>query len=111
MKVFFLIYFMLCALSSNSQTGFMDHHYFWTETYTCFGLPPAIGSSRFTIDSIPIEVEDKLFYQILESPTLSGDNFGGTFNYISRLDSNKVYFYDGFATKLLFDYELQVGDT
>ncbi len=93
------------------QSLFLDYRYTWTETYTCFGFPPSIETSRFTIDSNSINIAGRSFNEVLRSPTITGDNFEGTGTYVSVLDSNKVYSYDGADTKLLFDYSLQEGDT
>jgi hypothetical protein len=100
-----------CWVPREIDAPFLDPEYVWTESETCFGLPPWATSNRFKIDSTPIAVEGKLFYEVLKSPTQAGDNFETSWRYISGLDSGKVYSYDGFQIRLLFDYNLQEGDT
>jgi len=95
----------------NGQSEFLDYRYSWTETYSCYGIPPYVETSRFTLDSISVKIDGRPFYEVLRSPTMTGDNFEGTGNYVSGLDSNKVYSFYNNEVKLLFDYNLQEGDT
>lgn len=100
-----------CSYLLNGQSSFLDYRYTWNETYACNGIPYVVESNRFTIDSSSIAIEGRMFYEVLRSPTKTGNNFEETGNYVSGLDSNKVYSYYGNEIKLLFDYCLVEGDT
>lgn len=112
MKAAFSIYLLLSwGQLLKGQASFLDYRYTWNETYSCYGFPYVVESYRFTIDSSSKEIAGRSFYEVLRSPTMTGDNFEQTGNYVSRMDSNKVYSYYDNEIKLLFDYSLEEGDT
>lgn len=109
---FFLPVLFLCLHVQyiHSQTAFLNHDYTWTEAYTCFGSQWT-ESHRYTFDSVSTLLNGRDYYELLESETFSGDNFEGTGIYITADDSNRVYSYIGNVERLMYNFNLMVGDT
>lgn len=100
----------LNVIQLNAQTGFLNHNYSWTEAFSCSGSQ-WIETHRYTIDSVSTVINGKDYYELLESETYSGENFEGTGKFIRADDSNRVYTYDGAHERILYDFNLMVGDT
>lgn len=100
----------LNGLQLNAQTGFLNHEYTWTESFSCFGSQWT-ETYRYTIDSVSTDINGKDYFELLVSETYLGNNFEGTGKFIRSDDSNRVFSYDGELEKILYDFNLMVGDT
>ena len=110
MKSALIFIFILLLGSISAQNGFLDHRYYWTEAHVCSGSEWT-ETYRYTVDSIAIEFNGEAYYEVLRSPTPTGDNFTGTANYIRYDNSGRVFSYDGTNVKLEYDFNLTIGDT
>src|SRR5687767_11804251 len=110
MKPVLIYIIILLAANITAQNGFLDHRYYWTEAHVCSGSEWT-ETYRYTVDSIPIEYNGEEYYEVLRSPTPSGDNFEGTGAFIRSDDSSRVYSYDGTRVLLEYDFNLTEGDT
>ncbi len=105
-----LVLFLYCKVVS-AQTNFLDSRNTWTEGFTCFGGGYWVTSCRFTIDSIPTEFNGDNYYEVLKSSSPMGDDFTGTSKFIRTDSFNHVYGYENGEGKLLYDFNLMLGDT
>ena len=98
----------LNGLQLNAQTGFLNHEYTWTESFSCFGSQWT-ETYRYTIDSVSTDINGKDYFELLVSETYLGNNFEGTGKFIRSDDSNRVFSYDGELEKILWILKFSTG--
>ncbi len=106
--LFTTFFTLLYHLPGIGQGNFLDSTYVWTEA-EYLGNSGYVHSLKFSLNSVPVVIGSKSYYEIIIVDSINSTNWEGTGDLI-RFDNNRVWKYGLPAEYILLDFNLKVND-